>query len=55
MTGVAAASEAALEGYRTALLVPFAAALVAAAVSLPGVRGARARRNVTQKLIEHVQ
>ncbi|MGW1639090.1 MFS transporter [Streptomyces lavendulae] len=55
VTGVAAASEAALEGYRTALLVPFAAVLVAAAVSLPGVRRARERRNVTQKLIEHVQ
>ncbi|MDD9378074.1 MFS transporter [Streptomyces sp. ZAF1911] len=38
VTGVAAGAAAPLTGYRAALLVPFAAVLVAAAVSLPGLR-----------------
>lgn len=38
VTGVAAGAADPLEGYRAALLVPFAAVLVAAAVSLPGLR-----------------
>lgn len=38
VTGVAAGAADALDGYRAALLVPFAAVLVAAAVSLPGLR-----------------
>ncbi|MET9853468.1 MFS transporter [Streptomyces sp. NPDC006450] len=38
VTGVAAGAADPLEGYRTALLVPFAAVLVAAAVTLPGLR-----------------
>ncbi|WP_407837806.1 MFS transporter [Streptomyces sp. DSM 116496] len=38
VTGVAAGAADPLTGYRAALLVPFAAALVAAAVSLPGLR-----------------
>lgn len=38
VTGVAAGAAEPLEGYRAALLVPFASALVAAAVSLPGLR-----------------
>ncbi|MFF1409721.1 MFS transporter [Streptomyces sp. NPDC058289] len=38
VTGVAAGAADALEGFRAALLVPFAAVLVAAAVSLPGLR-----------------
>ncbi|MCJ0874136.1 MFS transporter [Streptomyces sp. AP-93] len=38
VTGVAAGAAEPLDGYRAALLVPFAAALVAATVSLPGLR-----------------
>ncbi|MFI5866619.1 MFS transporter [Streptomyces sp. NPDC051546] len=38
VTGVAAGAAEPLDGYRAALLVPFAAVLVAAAVSLPGLR-----------------
>lgn len=38
VTGVAAGAADPLDGYRAALLVPFAAVLVAAAVSLPGLR-----------------
>lgn len=38
VTGVAAGAAEPLDGYRAALLVPFAAALVAAAVTLPGLR-----------------
>ncbi|MFD5143681.1 MFS transporter [Streptomyces sp. NPDC058401] len=38
VTGVAAGAAEPLDGYRAALLVPFAAVLVAAAVSLPGAR-----------------
>ncbi|MFE4637674.1 MFS transporter [Streptomyces sp. NPDC056773] len=38
VTGVAAGAADPLDGYRAALLVPFAAVLVAAAVTLPGLR-----------------
>ncbi|MFE4260470.1 MFS transporter [Streptomyces sp. NPDC056883] len=38
VTGVAAGAAEPLEGYRAALLVPFAAVLAAAAVTLPGLR-----------------
>ncbi|CAM5537948.1 MFS transporter [Streptomyces avidinii] len=41
VTGVAAGAADALDGYRAALLVPFAAALLAAAIALPGLRSRR--------------
>ncbi|WCD87955.1 putative MFS-type transporter EfpA [Streptomyces xanthophaeus] len=44
VTAVSSAFAAPLDGYRAALLVPFAAVLAAAAVSAPGLRATRAGR-----------